>query len=128
MCRQLSPDPLFLFFISDIYISTHLTLLRYVCRASLIPFVHEVPYKLSKTAIINRVFEKAPAALPALVNQLAQVDPKDLTDVMDYIQTLVPELDSRIVLGYTLTLCSAMTVSMHWLYALQLYYHVNYFV
>ena len=82
--------------------------------------MHEVPYKLSKRAIINRVFEKAPAALPALVNlghQLAQVDPKDLADVMDYIQTLVPELDSRIVLGYTLTLCSAMTVGyMHYNY------------
>ncbi len=80
----------------------------------LIPFLHEVKYDLTHTHAINQAFEMAPAALPQLVHlgyQLMQTDPESLKGLMSFIEDLVPSLDSRIVMEYTLTLASARVVS-----------------
>lgn len=79
----------------------------------LIPFQHEVNYKLGHTEKINSAFDVAPAALPALVRigyTLSQVNPKDLTGIQQHIESALPDLDSRIAMEYTITIGSALAV------------------
>lgn len=77
------------------------------------PFVHEVQYDLKNTESINTSFEEASAALPTLVklgHRLSHVDPEDMTTVQKHIESVVPNLDSRVAMEYTVTMSSALVV------------------
>ena len=57
----------------------------------------------------------APAAGPSLIrigHYLANIEPKALEKVQEHVQTLVPLLDSRGVIEYTILVASALFVSM----------------
>ena len=87
---------------------------RVLCRAKLIPFVHELKYNLLATRVINQAFDDAPSALPSLLHlgsKLSDMEPTILQSVMSKIQEAIPTLDSRILMEYTLTLASALVVS-----------------
>ena len=86
---------------------------RVLCRAKLIPFVHELRYNLLATRVINHAFDDAPSALPSLLHlgsKLSDMDPHALQLVMSKIKEAIPTLDSRILMEYTLTLASASVV------------------
>ena len=86
---------------------------RVLCRAKLIPFVHELRYNLLATRVINHAFDDAPSALPSLLHlgsKLSDMEPHALQSIMSKIQEAIPTLDSRILMKYTLTLASALVV------------------
>ena len=54
---------------------------RVLCRAKLIPFVHELRYNLLATRAINRAFDDASSALPSLLHlgsKLSDMEPNSL--------------------------------------------------
>ena len=86
---------------------------RVLCRAKLIPFVHELKYNLLATRAINWAFDDASSALPSLLHlgsKLSDMEPNTLQVIMNKIQDAIPTLDSRILMEYTLTLASALVV------------------
>ena len=88
-------------------------LCRVLCRAKIIPFVHEVKYNMLATHIINKAFDDAPSALPSLLSlgaKLSDMKPSALQVVMRKIQQAIPTLDSRTLMEYTVTLASALVV------------------
>ena len=86
---------------------------RIVCRARIVPFDHQLEYNLLSTSSINHAFDLAPAAGPCLVNighRVASTEPEELTAVQSHISDVLPELDSRGTMEYTLLLTSAIAV------------------
>ena len=92
---------------------TCIIIYRFICRARLIPFIHPLQYNLQSTTSINEAYEVAPAAGPSLIrigHYLANMEPKALEKVQAHVQTLVPLLDSRGVIEYTILVASALLV------------------
>lgn len=92
---------------------TSLYICRVLCRAKLIPFLHELKYDLKATNVINQAFDDAPSALPSLLHlgsKLSDMEPNSLQSVMGKIQEAIPTLDTRILMEYTITLASALVV------------------
>ena len=58
-------------------------------------------------------FEEASAAIPTLVklgHRLSHVDPEDMTTVQKHIESVVPNVDSRVAMECTVTMSSALVV------------------
>ena len=94
---------------------TESVLCRTICRARLVPFVHPLEYNLQSTASINDVFELAPAAGPSVIeigHKISNMAPTDLKDIQAHIHELLPGLDSRTVIEYTLLMASALKVNI----------------
>lgn len=86
---------------------------RVICRARLIPFLHPLEYNLLSTPIINEAYELAPAAGPLLVSigcRLSNIEARDLETIQTHIKGLLPNLDSRVVMEYTILMAAALQV------------------
>ena len=86
---------------------------RIICRARLVPFVHPLEYNLQATATIANLFEMAPAAGPEMIKigyNIANLQPEGLEDMQAHVREMLPGLDSRGVMEYTLLLASALMV------------------
>lgn len=80
----------------------------------MIPFIHPLEYDLLSTPTINKAYELAPAAGPALVNigyRLSNTNARDLEDIQAHIKDVLPNLDSRGVMEYTVLMGSALQVN-----------------
>lgn len=89
-------------------------LCRVICRARLIPFIHPLEYNLLSTSTINKAYELAPAAGPLLVNigcRLSNIEAQDLKNIQAHIKDVLPNLDSRAVMEYTILMASALQVN-----------------
>ena len=65
------------------------------------------------TLIINRAYDLAPAAGPLLVKvgcRLSNIEAKDLEKIQTHIKDVLPNLDSRVVMEYTVLMASALQV------------------
>ena len=83
---------------------------RVLCRAKLIPFVHELRYNVLATGKINEAFDTAPSALPSLLHLRSMLSDMQPSCLKSKIQEAIPTLDSRILMEYTITLASALVV------------------
>ena len=86
---------------------------RIICRVKFIPFEHELKYTLAHASQINSAFEMAPAALPHLIfigKLLVNARPETMQQFMDFVESLVPGVDSRLLMEYTVTMAAAMAV------------------
>lgn len=86
---------------------------RIICRVKFIPFEHELKYNLTHADKIKTAFELAPATLPHLVfmgNLLVDARSDTMQQLMDFVESLLPRLDSRLLMEYTLTMAAAMVV------------------
>ena len=88
-------------------------LYKVICRARLTPFIHPLEYNLPSTSTINKAYDLAPVAGPLLVNiryRLSNIDAQDLEDIQTHIKDVLPNLDSRAVMEYTIPMGSALKV------------------
>ena len=86
---------------------------RVVCRGRIVYFPHPLEYNLQSTTTINEIFAVAPAAGPAIVdigNSVSSMEPSELREIQLHISEVLPELDSRGVIEYSLLLASALKV------------------
>ena len=68
-----------------ICLCTFMHIYRVLCRAKLIPFVHELRYNVLATRKINEAFDTAPSALPSLLHlgsMLSDMQPSCLQIIM----------------------------------------------
>ena len=72
------------------YTFTH----RVVCRGRIVVFPHPLEYNLQSTQSINEIFSLAPAAGPAVVHDMASMEPTSLEDVQDHVKEKLPNFDS----------------------------------
>ena len=76
-------------------------------------FPHHLEYNLQSTEAINEIFSLAPVAGPAVVRigyNVACMQPTKLKNIQAHIKEMLPNLDSRAVIEYSLLLASALEV------------------
>lgn len=86
---------------------------RVVCRALLIPFIHQLDYKIQSSTVFN-AYELAPAAGPVLIgigHQLVNIDDDKLEEIKSHVSRVLPGVDSRIVMEYSVLIASALLVN-----------------
>lgn len=74
---------------------------RVVCRALLIPFIHQLDYNIQSSSTIHNAYEPAPAAGPLLIgigHKPVNIDDDKLKVIKTHVSCVLPGVDSRIVL------------------------------
>ena len=87
---------------------------KVVCRALLIPFIHQLDYKIQSSSTIYNAYELAPAAGPVLIgigHQLVNIDDDKLEEIKSHVSRVLPGVDSRIVMEYSVLIASALLVN-----------------
>ena len=88
---------------------------RVVCRALLIPFIHQLDYNIQSSSTIHNAYELAPAAGPLLIgigHQLVNIDDDKLKVIKTHVSRVLPGVDSRIVMEYSVLIASALLVNI----------------
>ena len=86
---------------------------RYLSRAVLIPFVHEVKFDLEEAKDINEVFQHAHYAFPTFLemgSHLSTSQSSEVETIRNKITTIIPGIDARLALQYALCLSVALQV------------------
>ena len=88
-----------------------------MCRALLIPFLHQLDYNIQSSAAIHNAYESAPAAGPVLISighQLVNIGDDELSDIKAHVARVSTGVDARIVMEYSVLIASAFFVcSLH---------------
>ena len=88
-------------------------LYRYLARALLIPFDEEVKCDLRAARQVKYAMQNATAALPQMLSlgyKVSKASDNKLQSLADKIVTHVDGLDSRLALGYAVTMYTAKKV------------------
>lgn len=89
-------------------------LCRIVCRALLIPFIHQLDYKIQSSSTIFNAYKFAPAAGPVMIgtgHQLVNIDNDKVDEIKSHVSRVLPGVDSRIVMDYSVLIASALLVN-----------------
>ena len=85
-----------------------------MCRALLIPFLHQLDFNIQSSAAIHNAYEVAPAAGPALIGigyDLVNIRDEELNDIKAHVSRVLPGVDARIVMEYSVLIASALLVN-----------------
>ena len=80
----------------------------------MIPFLHQLDYNIQSSAAIHNAYEVAPAAGPVVIgigHQLVNIRDDDLNEIKAHVSTVLPGVDARIVMEYSVLIASALLVS-----------------
>ena len=71
-----------------------------MCRALLIPFLHQLDYNIQSSAAIHHAYEVSPAAGPILIaigHELMNIRGDELNEIKSHVSRVLPGGDGRIV-------------------------------
>ena len=84
-----------------------------MCRALLIPFLHQLDYNIQSSVTIHDAYEAAPAAGPVLISighQLMTIGHEELSDIKAHVTRVLTGVNARIVMEYSVLIASALLV------------------
>ena len=79
-----------------------------------LPFPHQLDYNIQSSAAIHNAYKNAPAAGPVLIgigHQLVNIRDDDVDEIKTHVSSVLPGVDARIVMEYSVLIASALLVS-----------------